>query len=66
MGLPGMEAFLSPIFVGKTPTSMTFLEFQRADWNSCQKQIRIIKGETVKESPEARLKGIRHQQTHQD
>ena len=36
---------------------MTFLEFQRADQNSCQRQIRIIKGETGKESPEARLKG---------
>ena len=36
---------------------MTFLEFQRADQNSCQRKIRIIKGETGKESPEAGLKG---------
>ena len=57
MDLPGIEAFLFLISGRQTPAIMTFLEFQRADQNSCQRQIRIIKGETGKESPEARLKG---------
>ena len=29
--LSGIEAFLSPVFVGKTPTSVFFPEFIRAD-----------------------------------
>ena len=32
--ISGIEAFLSPIFVGKTPTSVFFPEFLRADANS--------------------------------
>ena len=32
-GLLGMETFCLPFFVGKTPASMTFPEFQRVDLN---------------------------------
>ena len=35
VGLPGMEAFLSPISCRQDSSIITFLEFQRADLNSC-------------------------------
>jgi len=43
-------AYCPPFLVGKTPTSITFLDFQRADEN-------FLKGEAAKKPPEARLKG---------
>ena len=35
VGLPGMEAFLSPISCRQDSSIITFCEFQRADLNSC-------------------------------
>lgn len=44
-------AYCLPFLVGKTPASMTFLDFQRTDVN-------FLKGGAAKK-PEARLKGPR-------
>ena len=43
-------AYCPPFLVGKTPASITFLDFQRADVN-------FLKGGAAKKPPEARLKG---------
>ena len=42
--------FCPPFLVGKTPASMTFPEFQRAD-------LELIREGAAKKQPEARLKG---------
>ena len=44
MGLLSTEAFLSPVFIGKTPASMTFSQFQTAE------QL-LFKGGTVMRLP---------------
>ena len=53
MALPGMEVFLFPFLIGKTPASMTF---DRAE------QL-LIKGGAATKPPEVRLKD---RETHQD
>ena len=45
-------SFCPPFLVGKTPASMTFPEFQRADLEQ-----RLIREGAAKKQPEARLKG---------
>ena len=54
-GLWGSQAqrpFCSPFLAGKTPASMTFPEFQRADYQTVANQ-----GKSSQGPPEARLKG---------
>ena len=51
MGLLGTEAFLSLIFRGETPPSMTFCPFQMAE-----QLLMPIKGGIARKPPEARLK----------
>lgn len=61
MGLPGTEtewdlgteaSFCPSFLTGKTPASMTSLEFQRADYGTVANQ-----GGAARKPPEARLKG---------
>lgn len=52
LGLLGLEAFLSPFLVGKTPAAVTFPKFQRAD----PEQL-LMKERAATKAPEARLKG---------
>ena len=52
LGLLGMEAFLSPSLVGKTPATATFPKFQRADSEQLLKKERA-----ATKPPKARLQG---------
>ena len=49
-GSRSWRPFCPPFLVGKTPASMTFPEFQRAD-------LELIREGAAKKQPEARLKG---------
>ena len=51
-GSQAWRPFCPPFLVGKTPSSMTFPEFQRAELNSCSSR-----EEQPKKPTEARLKG---------
>ena len=54
LGLLGMEAFLSPFLVGKTPATVTFPKFQRAD----PEQL-LMKERAATKPHEARFTGTR-------